>query len=756
MNLAFYTLVRLAYLWHEKEPLTFSLGEKCMDASIPRYPRVLRRLTTGTIVLVAGVTLLFSLGTTPAKGNQGQAIVNAAAKWAGTQYCWAGGNQNGPTRGTRDPYNGHLCAPGTVGFDCTGLTLYAVYQATGILLPHGLGQNSRPGGTPVARANLLPGDIVFFGPSLSNYTHAGIYAGGGKMWDAQDTGVPVQLHNLYSNYVGATRYGTRGGSSSPSISDGMFVRIPEGHVYRIVGGAPVHVQSCAPLGGCPGMVSIPNLSGFPANPRNGSFMRKADGEGAGAVSRVVGGHLVHLSTCAPFGGCAGMVNIDAGGYETYRSNHPSIASGTFVRVANGGKAGWVSRSVGGHLIHLATCAPLEGQCSGMVEVDEYGYDRYVETHNSIGNGALIRIANGGKAGWVSRSVGGHLIHLSTCTVVPGGCGSAVNVDEYGYDAYVQQHPRIANGSFIRIANGSKNGWISRVVGGHPVHLSTCAPFGGGCGMAVDVDEYGYDFYAQRNKRILNGTFVRIADGPSEGLITRAAGGVLFGLTSCQIVGGCPGTIDIDNYSWTNYVIGHRRPIDGTIVKADPHGAFWVFRHGKRWKTKPSFLAIGVDWRSLKHMPIGRKKCRAARCRKKTRHQTRLAPRNPSSPLFSQARVGKPTFVSQEFASNEIARRITGDSPSMIDRDFSKKGRWRNCGDVLDNNGITGAFDVTTKGMRCGPARHLTSKVKRRCSPTSRRCSIGSWSCRVSIQGDSTYGYVCRSGLRVLKFRRYSS
>jgi NlpC/P60 family len=138
--------------------------------------------------------------------SQGRAIVRAAAKWAGTRYCWAGGNKLGPTRGTRDPYNGLACGPGTVGFDCTGLTLYAVYQATHILLPHGTGQAFAAGGVNVARSALKPGDLVFFGPSLSNFTHAGVYAGGGRMWDAQTEGVPVQMHGLYRNYVGARRF----------------------------------------------------------------------------------------------------------------------------------------------------------------------------------------------------------------------------------------------------------------------------------------------------------------------------------------------------------------------------------------------------------------------------------------------------------------------------------------------------------------------------------------------------------------------
>lgn len=159
--------------------------------------------TDGNVVVyAAGGEALWATntagGSSPA-GGHGEAIVQAAAKWAGTQYCFGGGDRNGPT-------HSGACASGTVGFDCTGLTLYAVYQATGILLPHSTGQDSGHGGMAVAKAELQPGDIVFFGPSLVNYTHAGIYAGTGKMWDAADVGIPVQMHSLYSNYVGATRY----------------------------------------------------------------------------------------------------------------------------------------------------------------------------------------------------------------------------------------------------------------------------------------------------------------------------------------------------------------------------------------------------------------------------------------------------------------------------------------------------------------------------------------------------------------------
>ena len=49
---------------------------------------------------------------------------------------------------------------GPDSYDCSGLTQYA-YRAAGIELPHSSRSQSEMG-TPVARADLQPGDLVFF------------------------------------------------------------------------------------------------------------------------------------------------------------------------------------------------------------------------------------------------------------------------------------------------------------------------------------------------------------------------------------------------------------------------------------------------------------------------------------------------------------------------------------------------------------------------------------------------------------------
>lgn len=119
----------------------------------------------------------------------GQKILAAAMAERDQPYCYGGGNTSGPTHGYGNTDGATQCgSSSTVGFDCTGLTLYAVYQATGIVLPHDGSQAAYAlahGGQLISNpSDLQPGDIVYFGGTLDNFVHAGVYAGGGSMWDA--------------------------------------------------------------------------------------------------------------------------------------------------------------------------------------------------------------------------------------------------------------------------------------------------------------------------------------------------------------------------------------------------------------------------------------------------------------------------------------------------------------------------------------------------------------------------------------------
>lgn len=88
-------------------------------------------------------------------------------------------------------------------FDCSGLVLWSYAQAGMPGLPHSSAAQSRLG-VPVSRADLQPGDLVFFDNPVG---HVGIYVGNGMMVNAPTTGQVVKVEPLFSGYSGARRLG---------------------------------------------------------------------------------------------------------------------------------------------------------------------------------------------------------------------------------------------------------------------------------------------------------------------------------------------------------------------------------------------------------------------------------------------------------------------------------------------------------------------------------------------------------------------
>lgn len=91
-------------------------------------------------------------------------------------------------------------ASGPIRWDCSGLTMRS-YEQAGVRLPHS--SRAQFGyGRSIARSNLLPGDLVFFGSPIS---HVGIYVGKGKMVHAPRPGAKVQIVE-FGNYFGRKKY----------------------------------------------------------------------------------------------------------------------------------------------------------------------------------------------------------------------------------------------------------------------------------------------------------------------------------------------------------------------------------------------------------------------------------------------------------------------------------------------------------------------------------------------------------------------
>ncbi|WP_240941405.1 C40 family peptidase [Paenibacillus sp. HB172176] len=129
-------------------------------------------------VLVLGLTLLiaFQAGSVFASSE----MVGIISKVEGTKYRYGGTT--------------------TKGFDCSGFTGY-VFAKMNIDLPR-VSRDQATIGTKVAKADLQPGDLVFFDTSGKNnggITHVGIYVGDGEFAHAS-TSRGVTFEKLDSSY----------------------------------------------------------------------------------------------------------------------------------------------------------------------------------------------------------------------------------------------------------------------------------------------------------------------------------------------------------------------------------------------------------------------------------------------------------------------------------------------------------------------------------------------------------------------------
>lgn len=123
------------------------------------------------------VTGVASGGSSSGTAAGGLAAVAFARAHLGDAYVWA--------------------AAGPSTWDCSGLTMMA-WQAGGVAMPHYAAAQYAQG-LKVSRAQLRPGDLVFFGTNPNDYQsiyHVGIYIGGGQMIEAPYTGSVVRISSI--------------------------------------------------------------------------------------------------------------------------------------------------------------------------------------------------------------------------------------------------------------------------------------------------------------------------------------------------------------------------------------------------------------------------------------------------------------------------------------------------------------------------------------------------------------------------------
>jgi cell wall-associated NlpC family hydrolase len=125
----------------------------------------------------------------------GTDLVRTAKMFAGLHYLWAGTS--------------------SFGFDCSGFT-HTVYDMNGITIPRDASAQ-KTGGRPVAKDDLLPGDLIFYAHDhgTGSVHHVGMYIGDGYEIDAPTNSateespleiVKVDQHRYADQYAGAVRY----------------------------------------------------------------------------------------------------------------------------------------------------------------------------------------------------------------------------------------------------------------------------------------------------------------------------------------------------------------------------------------------------------------------------------------------------------------------------------------------------------------------------------------------------------------------
>ena len=126
---------------------------------------------------------------TPSTNASGDKIVSFAKQYLGYRYVYGGTTPSS-------------------GFDCSGF-IYYVFNSCGYSISRSLTVQAKAG-TAVSKAELQPGDVVFFNNTSSGALgHVGIYIGNGKMIHAANSKRGLVTDTINSGYYNTYYYSAR-------------------------------------------------------------------------------------------------------------------------------------------------------------------------------------------------------------------------------------------------------------------------------------------------------------------------------------------------------------------------------------------------------------------------------------------------------------------------------------------------------------------------------------------------------------------
>ena len=178
----------ICYIRSDYLELTEIPYENQESAKSPKFYR--HGKSTGVIPSAAALNGSTSTnsGSASTGSTTGAQIVAEAKKHLGVRYVYGGASPS--------------------GFDCSGFVYYVLKQFG--YSPYRTPADQIKMGTSVSKANLQPGDIVFFaGTGGSGITHVGIYVGNGQFIHSPNSRSTVSYADLTSGYWANHYYGAR-------------------------------------------------------------------------------------------------------------------------------------------------------------------------------------------------------------------------------------------------------------------------------------------------------------------------------------------------------------------------------------------------------------------------------------------------------------------------------------------------------------------------------------------------------------------
>ena len=87
------------------------------------------------------------------------------------------------------------------GFDCSGFTRHIFENSIGLVLPRRADEQATTAGLlNIHRAELKPGDLVFFNTMKRTFSHVGIYVGDDKFIHSPRSGSQVRVEDMNESY----------------------------------------------------------------------------------------------------------------------------------------------------------------------------------------------------------------------------------------------------------------------------------------------------------------------------------------------------------------------------------------------------------------------------------------------------------------------------------------------------------------------------------------------------------------------------